>query len=390
MTKLKVAFCIPDMIVGGVESVLLRTLEELEKHDDIKISILMHKPLKEKIFIDWFNAHPNIKQYVYYPRFDFFEGIAQYTKIFPLKNIRKIIFSIYKKIRRRYISQIIASGKFDIFLDYKNFSFFKELRKARQPKITWVHGSINYFEENHFINHIQIYDKIVCLSDSFLKDFKKKHPESADKITRIYNPINFDEIKKISTQMPGHNGKYFLCVSRLSYDKDIETIIRAYNKFWINENAPEIQMVIVGDGPNAPQLKQLAASLPAGKNIVFPGCMPVPFGYMRGAMAHIMSSRNEGLPTVLIECASIGTLNVASNCKSGVSEILLNGKAGVLFKPGNDEELAKIMSDIWNNRLPVNDLINTATNNITRFATKDISDQILRLIYNFTKEGKHA
>ena len=47
----------------------------------------------------------------------------------------------------------------------------------------------------------------------------------------------------------------------------------------------------------------------------------------------ILSSLHEGLPNVLIESAVLKTFIISSNCETGPREILLNGKAGGLFRP---------------------------------------------------------
>ena len=65
--KLKVVFCLRDMQLGGVESVLVRTLEQLIKRDDLDISFVSYVKITEPVYAEWFNAHPEIKTYVLYP-----------------------------------------------------------------------------------------------------------------------------------------------------------------------------------------------------------------------------------------------------------------------------------------------------------------------------------
>ena len=65
--KLKVVFCLRDMQLGGVESVLVRTLEQLIRRDDLDISFVSYVNITEPVYVDWFNAHPEIKTYVLYP-----------------------------------------------------------------------------------------------------------------------------------------------------------------------------------------------------------------------------------------------------------------------------------------------------------------------------------
>ena len=188
--------------------------------------------------------------------------------------------------------------KYDIIIDYVSGSSFKQLKQVKKPKITWLHCSINYAIANKIPGRLKGYDKIVCISDSFLSEFAKECPEYKDKLIRIYNPIDYKQITQICKKQSGYDGKYFLCVGRMDSDKDIPTIISAFSDFYKRENRPDIKMVFVGDGNIANDMKKMAGQSDAAKNIVFLGKIPKPYGYMHGAMAHILSSYNEGLPTV--------------------------------------------------------------------------------------------
>ncbi len=380
MKKIHVGFCMSQMIIGGAESVFIRTLDELKKDKNIKISVFLHDPLKEPFFISYFQKSPEISLYTVYRLGGIFQWIAKYTKIFPLKNLRKIVYSIYKKYRRFLLRRNCLFRTADVFIDYKNLSFVRELKDISRPKIGWIHGSINYFNENELIQRFDVFDKVVCLSDSFVHDFRQEYPKYADKILRIYNPIDFDNIRTLSTQGEAFSGKYFCVVSRLDKDKDIITVLHAFDMFYQRENQPAVNLIIVGTGCNETLYKQYAANLSAAKNIIFTGSKTNPFGYMRNAVAHILSSYNEGLPTVLIEAQTLGVLNISSDCKSGPREILLDGNAGLLFEPGNSTQLSEMLSDVWKGRTNKAQMIEMATVGLERFRASDISMQIKHTI----------
>ena len=378
--KMKVGFCIPGMVIGGVESVFANTLDALhEHHPEIEIVVFPHAALSEPFYIDWFKQRPHITVKPFYPLCEKFENAQRYMRIFPLKQIRKIIFSLYKKFKNFQMAHSAELNSCDIIVDYVTGSSYKMLRHVKKPTATWLHCSINYFNDNRMHVRMPYYDKIVCISDSCMNDFREQYPQYAQRLTRIYNPVNSTEISKYSKTAPTYDGQYFLCVSRMDHDKDIPTVIRAFNKFWAENNQPNCKMVFIGAGNILDSMKQMASNSPAANNIEFLGKIPRPFGYMRGAMAHILSSFNEGLPTVLIEAMSTETLNISSNCKNGPHEILLNGNAGILFEPGNDDELATAMSAIWNKTVDVDTMIQNATKSLTRFEPKSIADSIVKL-----------
>ena len=65
-----------------------------------------------------------------------------------------------------------------------------------------------------------------------------------------------------------------------------------------------------------------------------------PYPYIKQSDILVLSSLHEGLPNVLIESAVLKTFVISSNCETGPKEILLNGKAGALFKVSNSKHLA--------------------------------------------------
>ena len=66
-----------------------------------------------------------------------------------------------------------------------------------------------------------------------------------------------------------------------------------------------------------------------------------PFPYLKKSNLFVLSSKYEGLPNVLLEALTLKKFIVSSNCPTGPSEILDNGKNGLLFKVGDYKELAK-------------------------------------------------
>ena len=75
------------------------------------------------------------------------------------------------------------------------------------------------------------------------------------------------------------------------------------------------------------------------------GFVPNPFPYIRHARVFALSSRFEGLPTVLIEAMALGTRVVATDCPSGPAEILENGRWGRLVPVDDVPALAAALED---------------------------------------------
>lgn len=379
MKKIKVAFCVRDMKIGGVESVMIRTLDALLKTNLFDISVITYSKIKVPVYAQWFAAHPNVTVYTMYPSRWLGTDLAHF---FLLRIFQHLCRDVYRWWRRRKYG-VRGAGDIDVFIDYYNFSFDAEFRKLNKPKIVWWHSSIDAFVSGNYIRYMDDYDMLVTLTDGFVEEFRTRYPRYADKIMRIYNPISEKDIVAKSRAVSAPRGKYFSCVSRLYADKDIPTVLRAFDIFWNQNNRPNVKLFIIGGGSFREKYEQLAGTLSAGKNIIFTGPLANPFGYMRGAMANILSSFSEGLPTVLVESAAVGRVNIASDCKNGPREILFDGAGGLLFRPGNADELAACMSDVYNEKINVRKMQKLAREGLARFDADVISEQILALIKSY-------
>ena len=375
--KLKVVFCLRDMQLGGVESVLVRTLEQLIGRDDLDISFVSYVKITEPVYAEWFNAHPEIKTYVLYPCS--WLG-TKLKRFFLVRLVQHIMRDAYRGTRRMFFKHHILHNA-DVVVDYYDFGFRKELRRVRAKRVAWWHSSINKFLANRsYIKYIKNYDLFVTLTDGFVNEFKARWPKYKKKIVRVYNPLDIDDVRRrIAAAVVPHYGKYFVSVARLSGDKDIETVLRAFDMFWQNNNQPDVYMVFVGGG-DVTKYRTVADTFASRDQIVFAGPQKNPFGFMRGALAHILSSKAEGLPTVLLEAMAVGALNISSDCKNGPREILMDGDAGLLFTPGDADALAVHMENVWKNKAPVKKMINAATRSCTRFSAENIIPDVVRVI----------
>jgi len=77
-----------------------------------------------------------------------------------------------------------------------------------------------------------------------------------------------------------------------------------------------------------------------------------PYAYMARARLFVLSSRWEGLPTVLIEALCCGTPVVSTDCPSGPREILRDGQYGQLVPVGDVDALARAIESALNDKAP--------------------------------------
>ena len=79
-TQIKLVFCIPDMIIGGVETVFVNTINELLKYG-FDISIITHRKITEPLYVKWLSELKGVSVYTEFPWSDFFENMEHYCRI---------------------------------------------------------------------------------------------------------------------------------------------------------------------------------------------------------------------------------------------------------------------------------------------------------------------
>ena len=101
------------------------------------------------------------------------------------------------------------------------------------------------------------------------------------------------------------------------------------------------KLIILGKGKNKKILENYINQNRLQKNIKLMGYKNNPYPYLLKSDIFILSSKFEGLPNVLLEAQYLKKIIISSDCPTGPREILLNGKAGLLFDVGSLKQLEK-------------------------------------------------
>jgi len=178
--------------------------------------------------------------------------------------------------------------------------------------------------------------------ESAVLAFTRGHPHNHQV---IHNPVVTDGLVALSGEAPEHRWltdgagiPVLLGCGRLHHQKGFDVLISAVRK--VLDIRP-VRLVILGEGPLRPQLEAQLKSLNLDDHVDLAGFSRNPFAMMRAADAFILSSRWEGLPTVLIEALACGANIVATDCPSGPLEVLEGGRFGRLVPVDDSDALAK-------------------------------------------------
>lgn len=214
--------------------------------------------------------------------------------------------------------------------------------------------------------------------------------ETADELARItgeetrciYNPTlseNYTErAEEVVEQSWFHEDvPIIISVGRLSKEKGFDTLIKAFKKV---RDKIDCRLVIIGDGSLREELEELTESLGIAEMVWMPGYEANPYRYVSKADVFVLSSLFEGLPNTLIEALAVGTPCVATNCKSGPKEILLNGEGGYLVDVCDEDSMAEAIIKTLTEKEKTKAMLEKAQNMLWRFTPDEAGERYLEIV----------
>ncbi|BDA68174.1 glycosyl transferase, group 1 family protein [Rivularia sp. IAM M-261] len=204
---------------------------------------------------------------------------------------------------------------------------------------------------------------IVGVSKGVAEDLESILAFPKGKVHVIHNPIVDDEILKKAQVHVEHpwfkqgEAPVFVAVGRLSEQKDFQNLIQAFS---LLRKQKQAKLIILGEGELRAELELSINALGIAEDISLPGFVDNPYAYMYNAKAFVLSSRWEGLPTVIIEAMACGCSVVSTNCPSGPNEILDEGKYGYLVPVQDSVALSEAMVAVLDNTVSRETLLKRA------------------------------
>jgi glycosyltransferase involved in cell wall biosynthesis len=145
----------------------------------------------------------------------------------------------------------------------------------------------------------------------------------------------------VGSRQVGETAKRFLYLGRLAtnIDRDIPTLIRAFERLHTNQQSCEL--AIVGGGDLLDETRGFASQSTARCAIHLPG-FDEPEKWLEWCDCFVLPSRREGLSNALLEAMSARRACIANDIPPN-REVLAGGDAGVLVSVGDAERLFQEM-----------------------------------------------
>ncbi|MEK7818235.1 MAG: glycosyltransferase family 4 protein [Bacteroidota bacterium] len=209
------------------------------------------------------------------------------------------------------------------------------------------------------------------------KDILPSYGVDKNKIFIIYNSIDtnkYFEINKEVQLLPNilpENKFRIIHIGRLVNWKRVDLIIKAVSI--IKNDLPEIELIVIGDGPQKDELVQLAKSLNVQNNINFIGGVydPKTIGqYLKSSSIYVLAGMG-GLS--INEAMSFGKSIVCSVCDGTEKILVRDGFNGKYFKAEDEIDLAEKLNNLLSN----NELIQEMGRNSLEIINNEINIDIV-------------
>ena len=251
------------------------------------------------------------------------------SPLVKLKLLRRRVTALKKLIREEKLDCVIS------FLDSPNFVNLLARVKGCRHVISIRNYSGLENRQNLILRLTdfamkRLYRKadcVVAVSRLIEQDFRTRYHIPAERITTVYNPYNFDDMKeKGSLPLSEEEAAFFdghfvfANVGRIMYQKAAWHLVKAFAK--VHAKHPEARLVMVGEDFSDGNLEVLIGELGLSDCVLLTGRTRNPYQYMKNAECYVLSSLFEGFPNAMVEAMACGCPTVATDCKSGPREIL--------------------------------------------------------------------
>lgn len=361
MEKIKVLFYNGQLFMGGIERVAVSYITELSKDKDIELFVVIKEnDMERNVFLKYLPKNINVQFIKTEEMVSLREKVSKKRKNIFWKIVYLFLINYERIYMKHWLKKFNDKNTFDLIIDF-DMSLGKYIQLLDGIKLGWVHFSLKFKKQNknksiRFEKRLKKYNKIITICDEMKEEALNLYGLSNEKVERLYNPFDFENIKKQSENISLTaeeqnllNNKYMVAVSRLVKQKGRDDLIDIYsilkNKYKIKE-----KLYILGDGPEKEALSKKIKELDLETDIFLIGQKDNPFIWMKNAEVFLHTSYGEGLPTVFLESMILGTPVISYDCPTGPKDILSNNEYGYLVETGNKQKFAFIVKTFLDNK----------------------------------------
>jgi glycosyltransferase involved in cell wall biosynthesis len=180
-------------------------------------------------------------------------------------------------------------------------------------------------------------DTVVTVSSAVYADVDRWTRGLRGRLVTIFNPIQPPDPGLLHRRKRAP-GRQIVWVGRLDTRKNP---VLALEAFAVAADACDADLIFVGEGPMRRELEQRRGALGLEHRVSFTGYLANPYEVIAVSDLLLLSSENEGLPSVVIEAMYCGLRVVSTDCGTGVHDILLDNVYGTIVTSNDKVALAR-------------------------------------------------
>jgi glycosyltransferase involved in cell wall biosynthesis len=210
---------------------------------------------------------------------------------------------------------------------------------------------LNKFSKKRAAKKLKLYRKIykdenlITVAKAIKKDLDELNIKY-NSVKTIYNPFDFDEIRKKADEKIDIKFDYIISPNAFRVQKRYDVLLDAFKLVKSN-----IKLLILAKEDK--KLQKMIDERGLSDKAIVLGFKKNPYPYIKNAKLTVLSSDREGLPTVLIESLILNTPVVSTNCPTGPSEILTNELSKWLVPVGDSKTLAQKIDEALNSKIEI-------------------------------------
>ena len=225
-------------------------------------------------------------------------------------------------------------------------------RIARRPVVGWVHNSLREFSAYYHPWQLRVarviypfVDRMVAVSRGLMEDTLHFIPRLGERVVTLPNPLDLEAVDcQARSALPPWAERIFarktlLAAGWLIHRKGFDILLEAFAT--VVREGYDVNLLILGEGPERATLEALARNLGLQDRVLMPGYQANAYPFFGRAELFVLSSRYEGLASVILEALSLGVPVVAADCLFGSRELLEDGLYGLLVPPEDPGALAE-------------------------------------------------
>lgn len=246
-----------------------------------------------------------------------------------------------------------------------------------------VKEGIDDFQKKKYGKRIELKRKIqrfvvgradaIITPSIYFKKVVSRWVKNPDKIYVIYNGIELEKLKTFVADRK--KDKIIFSIGRLVPWKGFDVLIE------LMPDLPDWRLVIVGDGPDKKKLEKLINRLNLRKGVDLAGSMPRGklLKYLDKAKVLVLNTSFESFSFQIVEAMNLGVPVVATNI-GNLSEIINNGKEGILVEPNNKSQIIEAIKKIENDECFRKTIIDNARKKSQRFSLGNMINNLEKLL----------